>query len=62
MRVLYSNDKQCQVRLATRVAVKWGGVSILAGSGGGIWLLLGTVLVFVAASVNARVLLVEIHR
>jgi hypothetical protein len=40
-----------------------GGCSLLAGSGGGLyWILAGTVLTFVAASVNAWVLLVEILR
>ncbi len=40
-----------------------GGASLLAGGGGGIyWLLFGTALVFIAASVNAWVLLVEILR
>ena len=40
-----------------------GGCSLLAGSGGGLyWLLAGTVLTFVGASVNAWVLLVEILR
>ena len=40
-----------------------GGVSLLAGGGGGIyWLLFGTALVFIAASINAWVLLVEILR
>src|SRR5271170_2442656 len=40
-----------------------GGSSLLAGSGGGLyWILAGTVLTFVAASLNAWVLLVEILR
>jgi hypothetical protein len=40
-----------------------GGCSLIAGSGGGIyWILAGTVLAFVAASVNAWVFLVEILR
>jgi modulator of FtsH protease len=40
-----------------------GGVSLLAGGGGGIyWILVGTALVFIAASINAWVLLVEILR
>lgn len=40
-----------------------GGVSLCAGAGGGLyWLLFGTVLAFVVASVNAWVLLVEILR
>jgi hypothetical protein len=45
------------------LAILIGGVSLLAGSGGGIyWILVGTALVFVSASVNAWVLLVEILR
>jgi hypothetical protein len=40
-----------------------GGVSLLAGGGGGIyWLLFGTALAFIGASINAWVLLVEILR
>ena len=40
-----------------------GGVSLVVGAGGGlVWILSGSVLVFVAASVNAWVLLVEILR
>ncbi len=40
-----------------------GGVSLLAGGGGGIdWILAGTALVFISASINAWVLLVEILR
>ena len=40
-----------------------GGCSLLAGSGGGLyWVLAATVLTFVAASLNAWVLLVEILR
>lgn len=40
-----------------------GGCSLLAGGGGGIyWILFGTALVFIAASINAWVLLVEILR
>ena len=40
-----------------------GGARLLAGGGGGIdWLLFGTTLVFIAASINAWVLLVEILR
>jgi hypothetical protein len=40
-----------------------GGGSLLAGSGGGLyWILAGTVLTFVAASLNAWVFLVEIVR
>jgi modulator of FtsH protease len=45
------------------VAIFGGGVSLLARSGGGIyWILVGTALVFVSASINAWVLLVEILR
>jgi hypothetical protein len=45
------------------VAILIGGVSLIAGAGGGIyWVLVGTALVFVAASINAWVLLVEILR
>jgi modulator of FtsH protease len=40
-----------------------GGVSLLAGAGGGLyWVLGGVLLVFTSASVNAWVLLVEIKR
>jgi modulator of FtsH protease len=40
-----------------------GGVSLLVGSGGGIdWILIGTALVFISASINAWVLLLEILR
>jgi modulator of FtsH protease len=40
-----------------------GGISLLVGSGGGIdWILVGTALVFISASINAWVLLVEILR
>jgi hypothetical protein len=40
-----------------------GGVSLVAGSGGGLyWILGGTTLTFVAASINAWVLMVEILR
>lgn len=40
-----------------------GGASLLADGGGGIyWILFGTALVFIAASINAWVLLVEILR
>jgi hypothetical protein len=40
-----------------------GGISLLAGGGGGIyWILFGTALVFIGASINAWVLLVEILR
>jgi modulator of FtsH protease len=45
------------------VVIFVGGVSLLAGGGGGIyWILVGTALVFVSASINAWVLLVEILR
>jgi modulator of FtsH protease len=45
------------------LAILGGGVSLLAGGGGGIyWILVGTALVFIAASINAWVLLVEILR
>jgi hypothetical protein len=45
------------------VTILVGGVSLLAGGGGGIyWILVGTALVFVSASINAWVLLVEILR
>jgi hypothetical protein len=45
------------------LAIFGGGVSLLAGGGGGIyWILVGTALVFIAASINAWVLLVEILR
>jgi hypothetical protein len=45
------------------LALVGGGCSLLAGSGGGFyWVLAGTVLTFVAASVNAWVFLVEILR
>ncbi len=40
-----------------------GGVSLLERDGGGIyWILFGTALVFISASINAWVLLVEILR
>ena len=40
-----------------------GGVSLVAGAGGGLyWVLAATVLVFISASINAWVLLVEIKR
>ena len=40
-----------------------GGVSLIAGRGGGLyWVLAGILLAFVSASVNAWVLLVEIKR
>jgi modulator of FtsH protease len=45
------------------LAIFAGGVSLLVGGGGGIyWILFGTALVFVSASINAWVLLVEILR
>jgi hypothetical protein len=45
------------------LAFMGGGCSLLAGSGGGLyWILAGALLTFVAASVNAWVLLVEILR
>jgi modulator of FtsH protease len=45
------------------LAILGGGVSLLAGGGGGIyWILVGTALVFISASINAWVLLVEILR
>ena len=40
-----------------------GGASLLARAGGGLyWVLAGVLLVFVSASINAWVLLVEIKR
>jgi hypothetical protein len=40
-----------------------GGVSLLFGVGGGLyWLVVGTVLSFIAALIDAWVLLIEIHR
>jgi hypothetical protein len=49
--------------LLPALAFVGGGCSLLAGSGGGLyWILAGTVLGFVAASLNAWVLLVEIVR
>ncbi|MEJ0014046.1 MAG: hypothetical protein WDN07_00055 [Actinomycetota bacterium] len=40
-----------------------GGVSLISGGGGGLyWILAATILAFLAASVNAWVLLVEILR
>ena len=49
--------------LLPALAFVGGGCSLLAGSGGGLcWILAGTVLTFVAASLNAWVLLVEILR
>jgi hypothetical protein len=45
------------------LAIFGGGVSLLARGGGGIyWILVGTALVFISASINAWVLLVEILR
>ena len=49
--------------LMPALALLASGISLLAGSGGGLyWVLAGTVLAFVGASVNAWVLLVEILR
>ena len=49
--------------LLPSVAFMVGGVSLLAGAGGGLyWVLAGVLLVFVSASINAWVLLVEIKR
>jgi hypothetical protein len=51
------------ILLSPALAFVGGGSSLLAGSGGGLyWILAGTVLAFVAASLNAWVLLVEILR
>jgi hypothetical protein len=51
------------ILLFPALAFVGGGVSLLAGSGGGLyWILAGGVLTFVGASVNAWVLLVEIVR
>jgi hypothetical protein len=51
------------VLLFPALALVGGGCSLVAGSGGGLyWILAGTVLAFVAASLNAWVLLVEILR
>jgi hypothetical protein len=51
------------ILLLPALAFVGGGCSLLAGSGGGVfWILAGTVLTFVAASLNAWVLLVEILR
>jgi hypothetical protein len=45
------------------LALMVGGITLLSGSGGGLyWVLIGTVLAFVTASVNAWVLMVEILR
>jgi hypothetical protein len=49
--------------LLPSIAFIVGGVSLVAGAGGGLyWVLAGVLLVFVSASVNAWVLLVEIKR
>ena len=49
--------------LLPSIAFIIGGVSLLGGAGGGLyWVLAGVLLVFVSASVNAWVLLVEIKR
>jgi hypothetical protein len=49
--------------LAPSIAFIVGGVSLAAGVGGGLyWVLVAVLLVFVSASVNAWVLLVEIMR
>jgi hypothetical protein len=49
--------------LLPSIAFMVGGVSLLAGAGGGLyWVLAGVLLVFVSASINAWVLLVEIKR
>jgi hypothetical protein len=51
------------ILLLPALAFVGGGWSLLAGGGGGLyWILAGTVLTFVGASVNAWVLLVEIVR
>ena len=51
------------MHLVPILALMGGGISLLAGGGGGLyWLLIGTVLAFVTASVNAWVLMVEILR
>jgi hypothetical protein len=51
------------ILLFPALAFVGGGCSLVAGSGGGLyWILAGTVLTFVAASLNAWVLLVEILR
>lgn len=51
------------ILLLPALAFVGGGWSLIAGSGGGLyWILAGTVLNFVAASLNAWVLLVEILR
>ena len=49
--------------LLPALAFVGGGCSLIAGSGGGLyWILAGTVLTFLAASINAWVFLVEILR
>jgi hypothetical protein len=49
--------------LVPLLALLGGGISLLARSGGGLyWIVTGTALAFVAASINAWVLLVEILR
>jgi hypothetical protein len=49
--------------LLPSIAFMAGGVSLIAGGGGGLyWVLAGVLLVFVSASINAWVLLVEILR
>ena len=49
--------------LLPSIAFMVGGVSLIAGGGGGLyWVLAGVLLVFVSASINAWVLLVEILR
>ena len=51
------------ILLFPALAFVGGGCSLLAGSGGGLyWILAGTVLTFIGASVNTWVLLVEILR
>lgn len=55
------------VHLATlllpSIALMVGGVSLVAGAGGGLyWILASILLAFVSASINAWVLLVEIKR
>ena len=51
------------ILLSPALAFVGGGCSLLAGSGGGLyWILAGTVLTFVGASVNAWAFLVEILR
>jgi hypothetical protein len=49
--------------LLPSIAFVVGGVSLIAGGGGGLyWVFAGTLIVFVSASINAWVLLVEILR